>query len=205
MDDVNLIPADRLAKKLRRERLRVWTIICGTYVISLAMLVGSARFFWGNAAVPVTEELNSTTERIERYNSTILDLQQRLTKATAELEAGKVISCQPDWSKLLILISDELGDEIVLRNFQLATLNKDHRDVTNNIQQLLSSSSPGVFLAERRYRLELNGFGRTQTAVSQFVLRLERMQIFDSVRLVNSYRQAFLNEEAVAFGIECNI
>jgi len=205
MGDVNLIPAERLAKKHRKARLRVWAVICGTCLISLAVLVLSAHAFWSNADDSVMEELKSTAERIEGYNSTILELQKKLAKATAELEASKAISSQPDWSKLLILVGDELREEVVLNNCQLTTLNKSHKDVTNNLQELLSSSPAGVLLAERRYRLELSGFGRTQTSVSQFVLRLERMQIFDSVRLVNSCRQTFLNNEAVAFSIECGI
>ncbi len=205
MGDVNFIPAERLAKKHRKAGLRLWAVICGTYIISLTVLVLSAHAFWGNADDSVMEELKSTAERIEGYNSTILELQEKLAKATAELEASKAISSQPDWSKLLILVGVELGEDIVLKNCQLATLNKSHKDVTNNLQKSLSSSPSGGLLAERRYRLELSGFGRTQTSVSQFVLRLERMQIFDSVRLVNSFRQAFLNNEAVAFSIECGI
>jgi hypothetical protein len=62
-----------------------------------------------------------------------------------------------------------------------------------------------VVLAQRRYGLKLSGFGRTQTSVSQFVLRLERIGIFESVRLLNSYRQAFLNDQAIAFSLECRI
>ena len=89
MSDTNLIPAERLAKQLRKARLRIWAVICGTCLISLAMLVLSAHAFWGNAADPVTEELKSTAERIEGYNSTIQELQKKLTKATAELEASK--------------------------------------------------------------------------------------------------------------------
>lgn len=204
MGDVNLIPADRLAKKHRKARLRLWTLVCGAYFICLAALVLSGRFFWSGANDLVIEEIKSTAERIERYSSTIKELQEKLAKATAELEASKAISCQPDWSKLLVLLSGELGEEVVLGNCQIVMLNKGH-NVKNNLRELFSSSDPAALLAERRYKLALSGYGRTQTAVSQFVLRLERMRIFDSVRLINSYREAFLNNEAVAFSIECSI
>jgi len=205
MSDANFIPANRLAKKHCKARLRTWTAICGTYLILLALLILSAYLLWGTDDDSVIEGLKSTTERIEKYSSTISELQQKLAKATAELEASKAISQKPDWSKLLILVGDELKEEIVLNNCQLSTLNKNYTDVTNNLKELLSFSSSGMLLAERQYRLELNGFGRTQTSVSQFVLRLEQMQIFNSVRLVNSNRKALLNNEAVSFSIECNI
>ncbi len=204
MGDINLIPADRLVKKYRRARLRMWIVICGTYFICLVVFVLSGQFFWGGADDPMLEELKSTAVRIEGYRSTIQELQKKLTKATAELEAGKAISCQPDWSKLLILLSDELGEEVVLNNCRLAMLNNGN-NVTNNLQELFSSSNPAAILAERRYKLELSGYGRTQTAVSQFVLKLEQMRLFDAVRLVNSCREAFMKNEAVAFSIECSI
>jgi Tfp pilus assembly protein PilN len=204
MGDINLIPADRLTKKRYRARLHLWTLVCGVYLICLAALVLSGRFFCGAANDPIKKEIESTAERIERYSSTIQELQTKLAKATAELEASKAISCQPDWSKLLVLLSGELGEEVVLRNCQIVMLNNG-RNVKNNLRELFSSSDPAALLAERRYKLDLSGYGRTQTAVSQFVLRLERMRIFDSVRLINSNREAFLSNEAVAFSIECSI
>jgi Tfp pilus assembly protein PilN len=204
MGDINMIPADRLAKKHQKARLRLWTLVCGVYFIFLVVFVLSGRFFWGGYNDPITEEIKSTAERIERYSSTIQQLQEKLTKATAELQACQAISCRPDWSKLLVLLSGELGEEVVLGNCQIVILNKG-RNVKNNLRELFSSSDPAALLAKRRYKLELSGYGRTQTAVSQFVLRLERMRIFDSVRLINSYRGAFLKSEAVAFSIECSI
>ena len=204
MGDINMIPADRLAKKHQKARLRLWTLVCGTYFICLVVLVLSGRFFWDGYNDPITEEIKSTAERIESYSSTIQQLQEKLAKATAELQACQAISCRPNWSKLLVLLSGELGEEVVLGNCQIVILNKG-RNVKDNLREFFSSSDPAALLAERRYKLELSGYGRTQTAVSQFVLRLERMRIFDSVRLINSYRGAFLNNEAVAFSIECSI
>ncbi len=196
MGDVNLIPAARIEKRRRKARIHLWTAICGTYVLLLGGLALSAHAFWRDSDDSAIEELAFTEQRIEEYNATISEFRQKLAKAQAELEAGKVISGQPDWTKLLVLVGDELREEVVLDDCQLTTL---------NLQEPLSSSPPSVYLAERQYKLELSGFGRTQTSVSQFVLRLEQMQIFDKVELLNSRRQAFLNNKAVAFSIECSI
>jgi Tfp pilus assembly protein PilN len=205
MSDVNLIPTARIEKRRRKTRMRLWTAICGTYVILLAGLALSAHAFWRDTDDSVIEELAFTEQRIKGYNATISEFQQKLAKAQADLEAGKVISSQPDWTKLLVLVGDELREEVVLGDCQLATLNRSRENVTNNLQDSFSSSPPSVYLAERQYKLELSGFGRTQTSVSQFVLRLERMQMFDKVELVNSRRKAFLSGKAVAFSIECSI
>ncbi|MBN2314392.1 MAG: PilN domain-containing protein [Sedimentisphaerales bacterium] len=195
MPDVNLIPPARIARKRRNSKIRLWTVICGTYLILLGALALSAQAFWRDTDDSVINELAFTNERIEGYNISISELQKKLASIKSEVEAARVISCQPDWMKLFVLIGDELKEDVVLKNCQLiATSTKNE-----------NSSSPSAFLADRQFRLELSGFGRTQMSVSQFVLRLEQMAVFDSVELVNSRRQSFLNNEAVTFNIECRI
>jgi Tfp pilus assembly protein PilN len=204
MGDVNLIPAARMDRRRRKARIRLWIAICGTYVI---LLVGVALWscaFRRDTGDWVIEQLALTEQRIGEYNATISEFRQQLAEAQRELEASKSISSQPDWTKLLILVGDELGDQIVLSVCQIATLSKDGENVTRSLQESLSPAPPGVHAAEQ-YRLELSGFGRTQTSVSQFALRLEQMQIFDKVELANSRRQDFLSDKAVAFNIKCSI
>lgn len=179
-------------------------MICGTYLISLTVLALSAHAFWRDTDDSVIDELSFIEQRIQGYHSKISEVQKMLAQVKVKREANKAISCLPDWTKLLILIGNELEEEIVLENCQLATTSKNGADVTNIEQDLLSSSS-NAYLTEQQYKLELSGFGRTHTSVSQFVLRLERMQMFDSVECANSRRQTFLNSEAVSFNIECRI
>lgn len=205
MGDVNLISAPRLERRRRKVKKRMWTVICGIYFILLTVLALSAHTLWRDTDDYTIEELAFATARVTEYNTTISELQGKLKKAEAELKADKLISREPDWARLLVLVGDELKEEIVLDNCQLATFNKNLQDTKNNLQELLSSSSPSIFLAERQYKLELSGYGRTQTSVVQFALRLEQMQMFDKVELITSRRQAFLNSEAVAFTIECKI
>lgn len=204
MGDVNLIPPARIARRQRKSKIRLWTVMCGTYLISLTVLALSAHAFWRDTDDSVVAELAFTAQRIEGYNAKISELNNKLATTKAALEAGQVINSQPDWTKLLVLVGHELKEEIVLAECQLLATSKNSGNAMNGVQNM-SSSSPSAFLAERQYTLELSGFGRTQTSVSQFVLRLEQMEMFDSVELVNSRRQSFLNTEAVVFNIECRI
>jgi hypothetical protein len=204
MGDVNLIPPARIARRQCKSKIRRWTVICGTYLISLTVLALSAHAFWRDTDDSVIEELAFTAQRIEGYNAKISELNNKLATTKAALEAGQVISSQPNWTRLLVLLGDELKEEVVLKDCQLMATSTSSGDAANSVQNLITSS-PDVFLAERQYTLEVSGYGRTQTSVSQFVLRLEQMQIFDSVDLVNSRRQSFLNTEAVVFHIECRI
>ena len=205
MADVNLIPPARIVRRQRKARMRLWTAICGTYLLSLTVLALSAHAFWRDTDDSVIGELAFTVQCIEGYNTKISALRKKRGEDQSELEAGKAIRCQPDWTKLLVLVGGELKEEVVLQDFQLVTTSKNRRNATNGSEDSQSTSSPSVFMAERRYELELSGFGRTQTSVSQFVLRLEQMQMFDLVELINSRRRTFLNSEAVAFSIRCRI
>ena len=124
MGDVNLIPPARIARRRCKARIRLWTVICGIYLISLTVFALSAHAFWRDTDDSVIEELAFTAQRIEGYNAKISELQKILAQAKAELEAGKAISCQPDWTKLLVLVGDELKEEIVLGDCQLVTTSK---------------------------------------------------------------------------------
>lgn len=204
MNDVNLIPAGRLASKRRMARLRIWAVMCGAYLTLVTLASLSAHVICGGDGA-VAEELKSIERRVQQYNAGIIELRAELAKTRAALEMSRAISSQPDWSKLLVLLSDQLGEEVVLNNCQLIATNKNGKEGTGHLQESSSSLAAGMPLAERRHKLELSGFGRRQSSVSQFVLRLEKIGVFDSVRLINSYRQPFLNDQAVAFSVECSI
>jgi hypothetical protein len=153
----------------------------------------------------VAEELKSTEQRVQRYNTSIIELQAELAKTRTALEMSRAMSNQPDWSKLLVLLGDQLGEEVVLNNCQLVATNKDGKKETDHLQESFSSLAADIPLAERRHKLELSGFGRRQSSVARFALRLEEIGVFDSVKLMSAYRQPFLNDKAVAFRIECSI
>ena len=204
MGDINLIPARRLARKRWRRRGRVWVGICGTYLMVLVIGLLAAHVLWRSDGSALEQEHHSLETAIEAHNRTCVKLRGQLAAVTRELEVSQAIGTQPDWSKLLVLLGHELGDDVVLSHCRLATTD-GAGDVTGNLQAWLASSPLETLLASRRYRLKLAGYGRTQTAVSKFVLGLERTDLFDSVRLANSNRQAFLGGQAIAFSVECRI
>ncbi|UCD48758.1 MAG: hypothetical protein JSW27_14635 [Phycisphaerales bacterium] len=203
MGDVNLIPGQRLARKHRQHRLRTWMGICGAYPLFLAGGLLLTHFLWHGEGSSVGRENRTVEQAIHQHNVRVEHLRAALAEVTRELEVSRAIGAQPDWSKLLVLLGHELGEEVVLSQCGLATTDAKAADITGNLKAWLSSSPLEDLLATRRYRVKLAGFGRTQSSVSQFVLGLEQMGIFDSVRLITSYRQAFLDGQAIAFSIEC--
>jgi Tfp pilus assembly protein PilN len=204
MPDVNLIPASRLAARRGKARLYLWVIAGGLYAATVA--VGSLTFHVAHAGEDYrqTQQLDAIAQQIEEGNRTALGLRRRLAVTNAALETTKAILGQPDWSRLLIGLSAQLGDEIVLSRYQLTTLTADNRSINAEASGSLVTLPLGTFLTGCRYTMTLNGFGKSQEAVSRFVLRLEGSGVFDLVRLVSSSRQTFLNGEAVAFVVECH-
>jgi Tfp pilus assembly protein PilN len=204
MSDVNLIPVCRRVARRRKARLYVWATICGVYGVMIA--AGSVTFHVAHAGEgrSQTQQLEAADKQIEQDNRTMLGFRRQLAETTTALETTKAIHGQPDWSKLLTGLSAQLGEEIVLSRYQLMTLTADKKVVTAEGSGSVPAVPLGVFLTGCRHTLLLNGYGKSQESVSQFVLRLEGSGVFDLVRLVNSSRQTFLKGEAVAFSAECH-
>ncbi|MCU0914909.1 MAG: PilN domain-containing protein [Planctomycetes bacterium] len=205
MSDVNLIPMARLAGRRRRGRLYFWAALCGTYALLVA--VGASTFHVARAGQGRREaqQVETIDRQIEQETRALQGLRRQLQETTTALETTQAIRDQPDWSKLLVGLSAQVDDEIVLSRCHFATFTADQKAVTVETGGSLSNLPLGTFLTECRHGLTLNGYGKSQEAVARFVLRLEGCGVFDRVRLVNSSRQSFLNGEAVAFSVECNM
>ena len=56
---------------------------------------------------------------------------------------------------------------------------------------------------DRSFLIRLVGYARSQAAVSQFVLRLEAAGLFDRVTVMRTAREPFLDDQAIAFHLQC--
>jgi len=205
MSDVNLIPASRVVRRRRKARLCVWVTVCGMY--GALITAGSLTFHVAHAGEGRSQarQLETADKQIEENNRTMLALRRQLAETTTALETTKALHGQPDWSKLLTGLSAQLGEEIVLNRCQLTTRAADGKVITMDGSRSGPAVPLGAFLKGCRRTLLLNGYGKSQEAVSQFVLRLEGSGVFDLVRLANCSRQTFLKGEAVAFVAECQL
>ena len=203
MGATNLIPAARLARRRRKARMCWWAGVCGSYIMLLAGGSVTLHSLYAGEDGTVSEELAAVTEDTEKDNRRMVTLRGELAQTLLTLETSRAVHNQPDWSRLLLGLSDKLGEEIVLTCCRLVAVADDGSVVS----ELSGSSGPtkplAEFLTECRYRLVLHGFGRTQESVSRLALRLEEDRMFDTVRLISSCRKPFLSGDAVAFTVEC--
>lgn len=205
MSDINLIPGYRRAQQQFRHKMRWWLRVGGGYGVTLMVVLGSAYAVWAGDGDVLAKKLTDTEARIERTQDSIFKLRKQLALCHTQLQTNEILRNQPDWSRLLLVIGEAVGEEVALNTCMLSTLDDKQGQIMEATGVKAGDVSNEVILQERQYKLKISGYSRTQTAVSLFVLRLERLELFSSVRLEKSRRQEFLGEPAVAFAIECDM
>jgi hypothetical protein len=123
------------------------------------------------------------------------------------------VAHQPDWSVLLGLLAQSLGEEIVLTSCKL-----ESQPPTPDAPAPMprpgaaapapESTAAAAALREpgaRRYTLQISGIGRTQSSVSQFVLRLERLGLFERVTILKTARELFGEHDSIGFRLEATM
>ena len=197
---INLIPAPRRRAKACRARLRNWLTACIGYGGLLAVIALVCQASWRSRPAALADEITRTEERIRTSERTIADLKKELAANQWKLDSCLAVGKQPDWSILLAVLADCLGDEIVLKTCQLTPAGDSPTK-----RPSASAKDPAAPRArgDGGFVFLLSGLGRSQTAVSQFVLRLESAGLFDRVTLIKTNRETFVKGKAVAFQLEC--
>ena len=197
MSDANFIPVDRRRRMRTYRRLVIWGGICGAWILMLAVAVSLAHAMYGVDDQFIDDELSAAARRQDKDQQRINALTRTIAAATADLEARKATGDQPDWSVLLALLAEQLGDNVVLSQCDLSA-----HGVTG---ERPPQGGPHVTLNRRQFRLTVTGYGRMQADVSRFVLSLEKVKLFRKIKLLGSNRERFYNTEAVAFRVECDL
>ncbi len=206
---VNLIPGHRREALRRRRRGRWWAVICLAYAVTLGGAWATLRVAGGGADRAIAADLAETRNRVEDLELAIERLGPQLAEARASLAASRTIGGQPNWSVLLNLLAVLLGDDAVLSACELKPI-EEPRPPRRVVEAASDQTAepplqPSETRAPERYTLRLEGVGRTQAAVADFVLRIERTELFDRVKLVETKKVPFGAEQAVAFEIECRL
>lgn len=199
MKSVNLIPAPRRDAKRRKRHRRACAVACGVYGVALALAVGVTQLVWRTSGEELDEQLAGTNTAIQRLEHQGADARSELTAVRATFEANRIVAEQPDWSILLSLLSNTRGDDVVLKTVTIAP------PATLAAANGGGGAAPAASSSKTTpdFALEITGIGRTPLAVSQHVLRLEQTGLFSKVTLLDTGREAFLNENSVAFRLQC--
>lgn len=175
----------RRARTLRRQR-----ITAGAWVYCVLMVAGSIGFRASTA--PASDSLDDQLTRLEGRNATLAQTANELRIELAKLRSDNAeapLPRQPDFSRLLRLIGEACHERAVVREL----------DLTLESGGWLKAQEPESLV------LRIRGVTPTQSDAWGFALEIERAELFDGVRLVNTQRTELLGQEMVAFDLECTI
>jgi hypothetical protein len=207
MKPVNLIPARRIIAKQRRRHVRRCVVICSTwaFVVSAVCVAGQGLTPAVAGEGNLAERLERAARDIEANEQLVAAARDELAAAQATLRATRSIADQPDWSALLALMGRATGDDVMLRSFDLqpapavpAVAPKGGNNARGPQPAPAPARAAGFVLAT-------GGLAQSQLAVTQFVLRLERIGLFSRVTLLDTSREPFRDGEATSFRVECVI
>lgn len=190
MDGINFIPVPRREVKACRTRLRRWGIGLSIYVAALSVGYGVCASCVRPDTSDLDEQCKVLAAQMKSSKVKVLSLRRELAEAQGRLGAARAVGRHADWGVLLALVARNVGDEVVLARCRLESRERP------------GAAAAGGGPAERLV-LELNGFARSQTQVSDFILRLEKTGLFDAVRLVKTGSEEFLSVKAVGFQVAC--
>lgn len=203
MIETNLIPADRRASRRRKVHLRVWIVACLSCALLLAVGYGICNAAWNTDDSRFRDDLAEAADKIAVSRQRANGIRRDLVKVRGNLRANRAVGDQPDWSVLLAVLAINRSDDIVLSEYRLDSVKDADESGRAHADETSGTSSGTLSLESGRFVLKVTGFGRTQPAVSRFLLRLESVGLFDKVTLKKGTRQAFMQGEAVAFELEC--
>ena len=187
MTCINLIPAHRIERRQAGVRLGRWCVGCTVYCAAVWASCVVYTAVYDRTGEDLSDETAATKARVAESNGAIASVRSQLTEARRKLDASLAVTMQPDWSVLLALVASSREKQVVLNRCQV------HEDEAG------SPGGPGV----RTYEVRIQGLGETQSAVSRFVLRLERLAMFDRVQVIKIHRVPVRDSEAIAFELAC--
>jgi len=199
MASVNLIPRSRYIAQKRTLRGRRWLVGAMAYIallgaIHLALAVSGAR------TVNADDQIEALEAKTQSITNEVAALTAQLEQARSVLQAGRVLSDQPDWSILMALLAKTTQSRIALTEVVLNTgAGPDARNTAAAADSLTCRH------AMHDYLLTVRGIARTQIDVAQFAMRLENTRLFDHVMMRKASRTTFAAEEATAFEIDCGL
>ena len=212
MTNINLIPAPRRAAMFRRRHWRRCAAGCAAWAVVALLAGGAAHVVWRGADGRTDERLAKVAEEMRQTERAIASVQAELATARAALRSNQAIANQPDWSILLALLGQKVGDGVVLKSCNVrppsaargAGYGAARVDARRAASQQPRAPRPAGDAGG--FRLEVSGVARSHAAANDFVLRLESERtLFSKVTLLDTAREPFLDRDAVAFRLECSL
>lgn len=193
---INLIPQARRQWRAARLAGHRWMALSASYGVVAALLWATYGSTGARDYLALASQSMEIQSREKLVKDSVASMQRQLNDAAQRRSVAEELRNRPDWSILLSLLGEEVGDEIMLRELQLAPVAKASRETRPKEVHLLGPDE---------YKLSIRGIGMSQQAVSQFALRLQRLGLFDEVQMLRSGREPFGGGSGIGFELQCQL
>jgi Tfp pilus assembly protein PilN len=207
MNRINLIPPRRRWAKARRRLLRAWAGGVGAYAALLAaagglLLSGALGGSTSLHPAAAIEREKAATQAVADAQRQLVALRTTIARSQQSSIAAAAVTDSPDFSRLLAVVAHSLGSEVALDQCSCAaTTEAPPASVAIPLDP--NSPRPQPAPVQRNLVLNLSGYGRSQAAVADFVLRLEGLGVFQQVQLLQTTQMATTDGDVVWFNLKC--
>jgi len=192
MIGVNLLPAQYVAARQRRVRTRLWGVICAVHAMLVAG-VGVVSATGEETSASFRAKVVIAQGRMESKTKEIDALRRTLVERSRRVEAVRAIADHPDWSILLDRLARLRGGDVVLERVVI-------------VPETASSSTikPGAQVRPR-YQVTIEGLARSNAAVLEYALAIQRLGIFDNVRPEQTRQREMASGDLFGFQLRCDL
>lgn len=185
----NLLPAEIVAHRARRRRLRFWLVAFSLYALALAAACALTNFATRPVGPSTGDALNALSAQHAQTADALAKVETQFRALNARLESRRALTEQPDPSVLLALVARCLDDDTQLRHLQFRTTGVDPaRARTLSADSPALTVPPGTEREPRHILLTLTGVSGGEAGVTRLTTRLRELNLFDTVDLKRTGR-----------------
>lgn len=184
---VNFIPIEHRRRHATRRQMVRWLTVAGAYGVVIVIAAVLGRLFAADTASALSSQLSSVEQAKSELHELSLQIHEQMQLTADRLEASRVIENRPRWDQLLALLAREGNGSVVLESCRIEMRIDDEDD-----------RPPAIMVTAR-------GVSQTHDEASAFVLRLEALGLFDSVRMHDAHREPFGDGYATVFSVDCHL
>ncbi len=192
---INLLPESFRRRRLLRRAISRWLVGGSVYAIMIGVVWTTYAATGARTYQALVTEQTEMAAHEKDVKDSLNQARRQLTDTNQRKQVALQLRNRPDWSILLRMLSDELGDDITLRE---VTLTRPTAAKDNQPKEL-------QFLGPDAAILTIKGMGATQQAVSQFALRLQKQGLFTDVNMTRSGRETVGRLSGIGFELQCSL
>lgn len=168
---INLLPESLLVRRAARRRVRLWAVGAAAAATLSVLAAGAYAVSASTPTLQWTESLHAERAKVADLNLVVEQRSRDIGALSRDLQMRMRITACPNWSGLLAAIADRVGPRARLDRFVLQPKREPGAD----------ESAPAT-----AYLLSLSGLTESTKTLSELLLRLEGLAVFERVELVAS-------------------